>query len=64
VEVQTRNYPDEWYPLHPRSDGEEHSYTGSLETREEALANYINDNPEVLTAKQLVARLAERARKH
>jgi hypothetical protein len=50
-------YADKWYLLH--SGG---GYTGSFESRKEALANSRSENSEVLTAKQLVARLAERAR--
>jgi hypothetical protein len=48
-------YADKWYLLHPGG-----GYTGSFESREEALADSRSVNSEVLAAKQLVARLAER----
>jgi hypothetical protein len=50
-------YADKWYLLHPGG-----GYTGSFESREEASADSRSENSEVLTAKQLVARLAGRAR--
>jgi hypothetical protein len=53
-------YADKWYLLHPRREGEGHSYTGTFESREEAQGDPRSENSEVLTAKQLVDRLAER----
>jgi hypothetical protein len=53
-------FAGKWYLLHPGSKEEGHGYTGSFESREEALADPRSENSEVLTAKQLVARLEER----
>jgi hypothetical protein len=56
-------FAGKWYLLHTNGNGEEPpSYTGSFESREEAQDDPRSENSEVLTAKQLVARLAVKRR--
>jgi hypothetical protein len=52
-------FADKWYLLHPPHHISGGSYTGTFESREEALADSRSENSEVLAARQLVARLAE-----
>jgi hypothetical protein len=49
-------FADKWYLLHSNA-----GYTGTFESREEALADPRSVNSEILTSKELVSRLAERA---
>jgi hypothetical protein len=52
-------FAGKWYLLHSNGNGEEPpSYTGSFDSCEEAQDDPRSENSEVLTAKQLVARLA------
>jgi hypothetical protein len=55
-------FAGKWYLLHPGGKKERHDYTGTFESRNEALADPRSENSEVLTARQLVASLAERER--
>jgi hypothetical protein len=55
-------YAGKWYLLHEHDYTDKYSYTGSFESREEAQSDPRSENSEVLTAKQLVARLAERTK--
>jgi hypothetical protein len=57
-------FAGKWYLLHPREEGEEgDSYTGTFDSREEALADPRSENSEPLRSKELVSRLAEREKK-
>jgi hypothetical protein len=55
-------FAGKWYLLHPGGEKQGHGYTGSFDSREEAQGDPRSENSEVLAAKQLVARLAERER--
>jgi hypothetical protein len=53
-------YAGKWYLLHPPGHFSGAIYTGTFESREEAQADPRSENSEVLAAKELVTRLAER----
>jgi hypothetical protein len=66
VGIDSQGFPifaDKWYLLHATDDEEkQHSYTGTFESRKEAQDDPRSKDSEVLTAKQLVARLEERTK--
>jgi hypothetical protein len=63
--TDTHGFPifaDKWYLLHPPGHISGGSYTGTFDSREEALADPRSANSVVLTSEELVAHLAEHPR--